>query len=146
MARSIENTILILTILLTLSVRAATAQIKGMVVDATDNSPVAGATISDFYGRVLAKADIDGCFLLNQSIPKMLLVTSIGYKPQEYIVVNDGNNEIFILMEPEDMQLDEVIVTKKRFFVNLVEIVRRDITTLMSICSLQLFTISDLSR
>lgn len=113
MARSIENTILILTILLTLSVRAATAQIKGMVVDATDNSPVAGATISDFYGRVLAKADIDGCFLLNQSIPKRLLVTSIGYKPQEYIVVNDGNNEIFILMEPEDMQLDEVIVTKK---------------------------------
>jgi hypothetical protein len=59
MARSIENTILILTILLTLSVRAATAQIKGMVVDATDNSPVAGATISDFYGRVLAHTKLE---------------------------------------------------------------------------------------
>ena len=70
MARSIENTILILTILLTLSVRAATAQIKGMVVDATDNSPVAGVTISDFYGRVLAHTKLDDAKCLFLKIVK----------------------------------------------------------------------------
>lgn len=113
MARSIENIISILIILLTLSVRAATAQTKGMVVDATDNSPVVGATISDFYGRVLAKADDDGRFLLKHHPNMRLLITSIGYKPQEYIMGNDGDKAILILMETEDLQLDEVIVTRK---------------------------------
>ena len=110
MARLIENIILSLTILITISVQTVTAQTKGMVVDATDNTPVAGATIYDLYGRVLAKADDTGCFILSQEHYKRLLITSVGYKPQEYVLSNNDNVEIFIRMEPEDMQLDEVIV------------------------------------
>ena len=49
MARSIGNTILILAILIVLNIQAVTAQTKGVVLDATDNTPVAGATIYDFY-------------------------------------------------------------------------------------------------
>ena len=75
MVRLIENIILILIILIILSIQTATAQIKGMVVDVTDNKPVAGATIYDFYGRVLAKADYDGYFLINQLKEKRLLIS-----------------------------------------------------------------------
>ena len=42
MERSIENIIIILTILVTLSVSTVKAQTIGMVLDTTDNSPMVG--------------------------------------------------------------------------------------------------------
>jgi hypothetical protein len=43
-----------------------------MVVDATDNSPVAGATISDFYGRVLAHTKLEDAKCLFLKIVKRI--------------------------------------------------------------------------
>ena len=113
MARSIGNTILILAILIVLNIQAVTAQTKGVVLDATDNTPVAGATIYDFYGRVIARADSNGNFFLNNIVNKRLLFTSVGYKPLEFVVENDSCKDVSVLMEPEDLQLSEVIVRGK---------------------------------
>lgn len=113
MARSIGNTILILAILIVLNIQAVTAQTKGVVLDATDNTPVAGATIYDFYGRVIARADSNGNFFLNHIVNKRLLFTSVGYKPLEFVVENDSCKDVSVLMEPEDLQLSEVIVRGK---------------------------------
>lgn len=64
MARLTGNIILTLFLLLSVSNHSAIAQITGTVIDNSDGQPVIGATVGDFYGRVLTKADTEGRFML----------------------------------------------------------------------------------
>ncbi len=112
MARLIGNIILTLFFLLSANKQPAAAQIKRTIIDSTNGKPVAGATISDFYGRVLTKADEEGCFTLPQNATRRVLITSVGYKRLEY-ELEKNSYETIITMRPETLQLSEVTVNPK---------------------------------
>ena len=113
MARLTGNIILTLFLLLSFSNHSAIAQITGTIIDSSDGQPVIGATVSDFYGRVLTKADTEGRFMLPQNVVQRVIVTSVGYKRLEH-VFQKGSCEAVIMMEPEAMQLEGVTVKAKR--------------------------------
>lgn len=111
MARLTGN--IILTLLLVLKLVPSMAQIRYTVIDATDGKPVAGASVCDFYGRWIAKADDEGRFFLTNNGVKRLMITSVGYKSQEFSVV-DSVGEHTIRMEQDVLLLGEVTVKAKR--------------------------------
>ena len=113
MARLIGNITLIAFFLLSVSIQPAIAQLRGIVIDSSDSLPIAGATVSDFYGRVLTKADMEGRFILPQNMEQRVIVTSVGYKRLEYSFKSEPY-EAIIAMEPVTMQLNEVTVKAKR--------------------------------
>ena len=91
MARLIGNITLITFFLLSVSIQPAIAQLRGIVIDSSDSLPIAGATVSDFYGRVLTKADMEGRFILPQNMEQRVIVTSVGYKRLEYSFKSERN-------------------------------------------------------
>lgn len=86
--------------------------VSGIVLSSEDNEPLIGATVSlkgnNGHGVV---TDIEGKFEL--SIPsnaKRLVVSYLGMKSQEVRVPHNGK-PMTIALEPESLNLDEVVVT-----------------------------------
>lgn len=115
MGSLIENIIkhLIAPFLLLISVQLS-AQINGLVIDATNRQPVPMATISYHNGDWITKADHEGKFSINRHHGWRLFISSVGYKAQEILVDESTSNELIIELEPEIKMLEEITVKSKR--------------------------------
>ncbi|MEZ5000100.1 MAG: carboxypeptidase-like regulatory domain-containing protein [Bacteroidales bacterium] len=88
--------------------RSAT-QVRGTVLSAEDNLPVPGASITIKETGAGVTTDLEGNFLIAADSAATLMANFIGMAPVEMKVTGEeiGN----ILMEPDMLSLDEVIVT-----------------------------------
>lgn len=98
-----------------LSISYASAQqlnISGVVISSEDNEPLIGATVSVKGNPTKGViTDINGQFQLSvETGTKMLVVSYVGMKTQE-IRVPRREKELKIVLIPETMDIDEVVVT-----------------------------------
>lgn len=97
---------------------ASAYSIYGHVIDRTDNSGCAGATVTVMTDstNVLVQtiADEKGRFLVKDVSPTdvMVRVTYIGYKPQITAIAGNGENidMSVVALDPQDVELGEVTV------------------------------------
>ena len=90
-----------------LSVYAKDIRVVGTVVDES-GEPMIGATILQKGSTIGTSADIDGNFVLNCDEKGTLVVSFVGYVPQEISV--KGRTNINVVMKPSTENLDEVVV------------------------------------
>lgn len=84
-------------------------QVKGTVVDASDNEPLIGATVMENGSTSGIVTDLDGEFSLKVKDGNAVLAISyVGYAPQKVAV--KGNHTLTIRLEKEDNSLDELVV------------------------------------
>jgi iron complex outermembrane receptor protein len=85
----------------------AMAQIKGKVVDATDNSPIIGASVTVPKTTKGVTTDADGNFSLDVPVGTNIEVSFIGYNPLRLKAAAENN----IVLSASAMALDEVVVS-----------------------------------
>lgn len=85
----------------------AMAQIKGKVVDATDNSPVIGASVTVPKTSKGVTTDADGNFSLDVPVGTSIEVSFIGYNTLKMKAAANNN----IVLSTSAMALDEVVVS-----------------------------------
>ncbi|MFT6202559.1 MAG: iron complex outermembrane receptor protein [Spirosomataceae bacterium] len=93
------------TIVLCLFSLNAMAQIKGKVVDATDNSPVIGASVTVPKTSKGVTTDADGNFSLDVPVGTSIEVSFIGYNALKLKAENE------VMLSASVMALDEVVVS-----------------------------------
>lgn len=81
--------------------------IKGRIVD-TNGEAVIGANVKEKGATNGAISDLDGKFTLSVPTGATLVISYIGYKPQEIKV--DSRNDYAITLEEDSETLDEVVV------------------------------------
>lgn len=98
-------------VLLLLAAAPALAQrvtVQGIITDATDGTPLTGATVTIKSTTSGTLADIDGKFTLEANATDVLVVSFIGYLSQE---INVGNRStINIALQTNPNSLEEVVV------------------------------------
>jgi len=107
--------------------------ISGTIVDKA-GEPLIGVSISIKGTTGGTLTDVDGKFTLNANEDNVIVVSYIGYKPQEIAV---GNKTVFnIVLEESDITLDAVVVTalgikrsEKALSYNVQQITNDDITS-----------------
>jgi hypothetical protein len=102
---------IVLGLALLLSVQSSwlKAQIvRGRVVDAADNKPVAFVHVVDSSGRLLAIGDLEGRFSLPTGY-NTLIFSSVGYKKKS-VKLNQYDSPLFVAIEQTIEQLNEVVV------------------------------------
>ena len=103
------NVILALLLVFVISVSFAQQEnVKGTVSD-VDGLPLIGATVIISGTNNGTTTDFDGKFIINSSIGDVLKVSYIGYSDQ-IVTVNNSKN-ITVVMQADDSELDEVVVT-----------------------------------
>ncbi|MCG7857680.1 TonB-dependent receptor [Flavihumibacter sediminis] len=86
-----------------------TVTVKGTVVNAGDNNPVAGVSVVEQGSERGTSTDQDGVFSLSASGTKPVLVFSnVGFKT--YTLLWDGSSAITIKLEPEAASMQDVVV------------------------------------
>lgn len=91
------------------NVRQATTNIKGKVVDA-NNKPLAGATIKDDSGKILAQTDVDGTFNLQTSENlNVIRVSFVGYIDQS-VDIKEDTKLLTVVMQEHNEALTTVSV------------------------------------
>ncbi|MCL1974511.1 MAG: TonB-dependent receptor [Bacteroidetes bacterium] len=103
-----NHLILLLLLAFPMAVMAQTNPVKGKVVSAVDKEPLAGVTIFVKGTRTIATTSMDGTFTLNAAPSDVLVVSYIGFIPQEVTVGTIRDFEIF--MNEDSKFLDEVVV------------------------------------
>ena len=90
--------------------------LSGKIYDSVNNQLLGGASIKikGAHGGTVAKDD--GSFQLktSQQLPITLVVTSIGYKTQEFTVSEKGNADISIALDAQSVLINQVVVTASR--------------------------------
>ncbi|WP_268225051.1 SusC/RagA family TonB-linked outer membrane protein [Sinomicrobium oceani] len=81
--------------------------ITGTITD-ENGVPLAGASVVEKGTSNGTSTDFDGNFSINVAEQAVLIVSYLGYKPQEIVV--SGRTEIHIQMLPDAAQLDDVVV------------------------------------
>lgn len=119
---------LFLTILLVSIGALAQTAIRGTVLDATDDSPIVGASVIVAGSSVGTATDIDGHFSIEAKIGQTLNVSYIGMRPVKMTINSDN---LVIKMESDAKMLDEVVavgygVTKKRDLAGAVTSIKTD--------------------
>lgn len=104
-----------LFITLLLVVASANAQLKGRVVDALNGDSIPFATVSYKGHHVVAKADANGYFKIEQHNGWKLTFSSVGYHSHnETVADGDQLADYLIQLTPSNQQLSEVVVKAKR--------------------------------
>jgi len=85
----------------------ATLPVKGIVKN-TAGIPLIGVTVSVKGGNLVVQTDKDGNFSFDVADSAVLIITYVGYKPQEVNV--SGQSGLLITMEEASNELDEVVV------------------------------------
>jgi TonB-linked SusC/RagA family outer membrane protein len=80
------------------------------IVSSADQGPVAGATVQVKGSRQGVYTAEDGAFTIAVNKPSTLLVTSMGYSPQEISVRSESKKPLLIQLEPAVKGLNEVLV------------------------------------
>jgi iron complex outermembrane receptor protein len=90
--------------------------ISGKIFDSVSNTNLAGASIRIKGANAGTVAREDGSFQLKttQKLPITLVVTSIGYKAQEFTVNEAGPAAITISLNSQSVLVDQVVVTASR--------------------------------
>jgi len=90
--------------------------ITGKIFDSTSNQHLGGASIRIKGAGSGAIADDDGSFQLKTThkLPLTLIVTSVGYKAQEFTVSEQGTTGISIALNTQSLLVDQVVVTASR--------------------------------
>ncbi|WP_214073041.1 SusC/RagA family TonB-linked outer membrane protein [Mucilaginibacter sp. dw_454] len=88
--------------------QVADITIKGKVVD-SKGEPLPGATIAIKNGNSIGSTDVNGNFNITVPDNTILVVSYVGYKPQE--VETSGRSEITVTLLEDAGNLNEVIVT-----------------------------------
>jgi iron complex outermembrane receptor protein len=90
--------------------------ISGKVYDSLGNQPLSAATVRIKGTAIGTTAGEDGSFHLRtaQKLPLTLVVTSIGFKSQEFLVSGDGTTGISIALNTRSVLVDQVVVTASR--------------------------------
>ena len=97
----------ILTVLFSPSLQAQSLEIKGKVTD-TNQEPLIGATILVQGTEQGTITDINGNFQLKTDPKATLIISYTGFSSKIIVV---GNQTVWnIMLEPEDLKLDEVVV------------------------------------
>lgn len=92
-----------------LALRAQT-MLHGTVMDSKDHSPLPGAVIRIKGRSAGAAASLDGTFTLNVRTGETLIVTNLGYKPQQ-IKIGSVSTPLSIYMDKDSKALTELVVT-----------------------------------
>ena len=101
-----------LFLLLNLALYSQTLKIRGVVYDKGTNEPVSFASVglNDNSGGTIS--NINGEFYLEKkSTADSIYVSFLGYKTAKLPVKTGGYNDIKIYLEPDNIELEEVIVT-----------------------------------
>src|SRR4051794_21719974 len=86
--------------------------VKGRVIDAGTQLPVAGATVTTFGGHSTSITDQKGIFTLTANEPNdSLRISAIGYATNNIAVTR---RDMLVLLAPTFTNLDEVVVTGSR--------------------------------
>lgn len=85
------------------------AQIKGVVKDSISGQPIPYVNIAVENENIGATTEENGSFVINMKPNKNLIFSALGFKK---ITVKASNN-MEVKMETEELQLDEVIISKK---------------------------------
>ena len=101
----------ILTLLLAFVIQISFAQQKNVTgtVSNTDGMSLVGATVIISGTSNGTTTDFDGNFSIKSSVGDVLKISYLGYADQ-FATVNDTNN-IIVVMQANDSQLDEVVIT-----------------------------------
>ena len=87
----------------------AQVKVTGVVLQASDNDPVIGATIKVQGTSIATATDIDGRFTINAPSSKSIIeVTYVGMKPYEFKATTKDQK---IFLEATATELEEVVVT-----------------------------------
>ena len=89
--------------------------ISGKLYDSVSNQILAGATVKIKGTSTATVTKDDGSFQFktSQKFPLLLIVSSIGYKTQEFVVDGQGTN-ISIALNTQSLLVDQVVVTASR--------------------------------
>jgi len=103
-------------IIIVTNLSAQKAQIKGKIIDASNNESVPFANIIVDGTTIGSSSDLDGNFIITGLNPGYikLTVSFIGYETKtttDVLVSNNNIPYIEIKLEPAENQLDEVVVT-----------------------------------
>ena len=98
--------LLMLSILFPITLSAQNKLVVGKVVDSS-NEPIIGASVLEKGTTTGTITNLDGIFELNVPLGKTLIISYIGYQPQEVKVT--GTNLVVTLKE-DTKTLDEVVV------------------------------------
>jgi len=89
----------------------AQTTVSGTVIDAGDESPLPGVNVRVQNTQIGTLTDPDGQFTIDLPEDQRTLVFSfVGFATQE-VTVAEGETEIEVVMEPDVVGLDEVVVT-----------------------------------
>lgn len=84
--------------------------IKGKVIDETDNQPIVGARIENKAQKVLGITDINGFYAVKIVKGEDIYIKMLGYEKKQ-IKVEASNPNLIIKMTQSATRLDEVVVT-----------------------------------
>jgi len=90
------------------------AQISGVVVDASDGGPVPYATVQYKGNRVVTTADGNGRFTIERHNGWRLTVSSVGYRDQVLNIVPQTPSQMTVRLAQDNRTLSEVTVKSKR--------------------------------
>ena len=90
--------------------------ISGKISDSINNEQLSGASVRIKGLSTGATAKTDGTFQLktNQKLPITLIVSSVGYKTQEFILRDNNTNGISISLNTQNLLIDPIVVTASR--------------------------------
>jgi TonB-dependent starch-binding outer membrane protein SusC len=86
---------------------AQTEKVNGTVLHQRTAEPIPGATVTVKKTNRTAVTDEAGKFSINASAGEVLVITSVGFTPQETTV---GTGDLRVLLQEADNQLENVIV------------------------------------
>jgi outer membrane receptor protein involved in Fe transport len=113
--RRLCSVISLICLILLLSTKSGTAQIRGYIVDA-NGEPVPGVHVRVIDAEAGTYSDAEGAFLLVWTkFPARIRFSSIGYKSQTILLQSPSEN-LEVLMEEDLLGLDELTVTTDRLY------------------------------
>lgn len=104
-----RNRLFLLFVLLA-SVVSSYAQgiVRGVVISATDQEPIIGASIVEKGSLNGTVTDVDGKFSLSVKKNATLVVSFVGFESQE--IATEGKNDIQVVLAEDSKLLDDVVV------------------------------------
>jgi len=117
--RKIKQTIL-LTIIIYLLHSNLNAQgafiISGKIKDSISNEAISGVVIKLKGSKFTTLSNADGSFELKifQGLPATILVSSVGFKQQEFVITDQNNSKVAISLYAQNQYAGQVVVSASR--------------------------------
>ena len=100
--------LLLFMLLASVVVTYAQNTVRGVVISATDQEPIIGATVLEKGSLNGTVTDLDGQFTLSVKNNAVLVVSYVGFSTQEIAV--EGKSDFRVLLAEDNKLLDDVVV------------------------------------